>query len=456
MVGETRALAGFCSGLGFEDLPSEVVDKAKECLLDWTGSALAGSRLRPSVIVAGLVEALGGAPESTVVNSVRKTSCVNAALANGVMSHILELDDVHRASILHPAAPIIPAALALAEREGADGRALIAAVVAGYEAGIRLGEAAGISHYRFWHSTGTCGAFGAAAASGVILGLDGEEMASALGSAGTQASGLWQFMAEGAMSKHLHPGRAASSGVLSALLAGGGFTGSPTIIEGERGFCAATSSDPRLDRVTEGLGRRFKILETSFKAHASCRHTHSAVDAAIRIREAGGLEAGEIAGVRVETYPDALKIAGIDDPQSPHEAKFSLRYCVSTALLRGRLGVEEFTARALADPEVRELMERCEIVVEPDLSMEYPARWPSRVEVTTRGGERLRDHVEYPLGDPANPLPPEALTGKFRTLASKTLPEEEVEAVIDAVFRIEDIQDVGQLTELLRPASTTS
>ena len=452
MVGETRALASFCAGLGFEELPSEVVDKVKYCLLDWLGSALAGSRLEPAAIVVGLVDALGGAPESTIVNHAGRTNCVNAALANGVMSHILELDDVHKASILHPAAPIIPAALALAEREKADGRALITAIVAGYEAGIRLGEAVGPSHYRFWHSTGTCGTFGAAAASGVVLGLDGEEMANALGNAGTQASGLWQFLAEGAMSKHLHPGRAASTGVLSALLAEGGFTGSTTILEGERGFCNATSSDHRLDGITEGLGQGFKILETSFKVHASCGHTHSAVDAAIQIR-GGGLETEEIATVRIETYPDALEIAGLEEPRSPYEAKFSLKYCVSTALLRGRLGVEEFTASSLADAEVRGLMERCEITVDPGLGGEYPAKWPSRVEVATKEGEIYEASVDYPMGDPENPLPAEGLTGKFRMLASRALPEDEAEAVIEAVFKLEDVPDVRQLTELLHPAA---
>jgi len=428
------------------------VDKAKECLLDWLGSALGGSNLGPASIVVGIVRSLGGAPESTIVNRQWRTSCVNAALANGVMSHILELDDIHHSSILHPAAPVMPAALALAEREGTDGKTLITAFVAGYEAAIRVGEAVGSSHYRFWHNTGTCGTFGAAAAAGRVLGLDGEEMASALGSAGTQASGLWQFMAEGAMSKHLHPGRAASSGVLSALLAKGGFTGSTSILEGERGFCSATSIDHNLGRIAEGLGGSFKILETSFKVHASCRHTHPAVDAALQIMEREEIRPEEIARVVIETYPDAAKIAGIEDPRTPYEAKFSLKYCVSAALSKGRLGVEEFSEELLNDPGIRDLMRECNVAIDPALGEEYPARWPSKVEVVTVRGRRHAASVDHPLGDPENPLLLEGLIGKFRGLASRALPEARVDRIFDTALGLEDITDVGRLAELLRPS----
>jgi 2-methylcitrate dehydratase PrpD len=367
------------------------------------------------------------------------------------MSHIVELDDVHRNSILHPAATTIPAALSLAECNEIDGRMLTSAIVAGYEAGIRVGEAVGRSHYEFWHNTGTCGTFGAAAASGKIFGLDMDEMANTLGNAGTQAAGLWQFQAEGAMSKHLHPGRAASNGVLSALLARSGFTGSTTIIEGERGFCKATSSDFNLEKITENLGERYKILETSFKNHASCRHTHPAVDAALQIREREMIDHNDISKVRIETYPDALKIAGIQEPRTPYEAKFSLKYCTSTALYTGRLGPEEFTESFLTNHKIRRLMDRTEIIIDEILGREYPAKWPSRVEVTTKGGGRYSAQVDHPLGDPENPLPMEKLVEKFKMLASKELSEKKVETVIETVFKLEKVSNMGELTELLTP-----
>ena len=450
MTGETRALANFCSNLNFDKLPQEAVDKAKECLLDWLGSALGGSNLLPAVIVSGLIKELGGSTESTIINHVGKTSCINAALANGVMSHILELDDVHRNSIIHPAAPVIPAALALAERNRANGKVLTTAIVVGYEAAIRIGEAVGPSHYKFWHNTGTCGTFGAATASGKVLGLNEEWMANALGTAGTQASGLWQFMAEGAMSKHLHPGRAAMNGVLSALLAERRFTGSTTILEGERGFCLATSSNPKFHKITEDLGKKLKILETSFKVHASCRHTHSPVDAIMRIQEDDKIAIEDIASVRVETYPDAVKIAGNNDPRTPYEAKFSLKYCVSTALSKGRLSLDEFSESLIADREIRGLMERCEIVVNPKLSDVYPARWPSIVEIVTKNGKRYKASVDYPRGDPENAISVEELTNKFRTLAIRALSEDSIEKIINAISRLEEMSDVRQLTKLLR------
>jgi len=445
MVGETRALANFCAKLSYEDLPPTVVEKVKECLLDWLGSALAGSSLKPAAILVSLVEEFGGTPESTLINHKGKTSCINAALVNGVMSHIIELDDVHRDSILHPAAPVIPAALALSEKLGANGRTFIDAIVAGYETAIRIGEAVGTSHYKFWHNTGTCGTFGAAVAAGKVLGLDEESMAYTLGNAGTQASGLWEFLAEGAMSKHLHPGKAASNGVLSALLAQKGFTGSTTILEGERGFCPATSRDYKLEKITEGLGKKYKILETSFKIHASCRHTHPAVDAAIQIHNR--VNPKYIETVSIETYSDALDIAGIEEPRTTYEAKFCLNYCVSVALFYGRLGLDEFNEGLLMDPRVRSLMRSTNIIIDPVLDGVYPARWPSRVEVVTKKGQRYRASVDYPLGDPENPLPVEKLRDKFRILASKALPKNQIEAIIETVFKLENLTTVRQLTE---------
>jgi 2-methylcitrate dehydratase PrpD len=452
-VGETRILADFCADLDFEDLRKGVVDKAKECFLDWLGSAIGGSNLSPATIVTDIVRNLGGEPESTVVNRLWRTSCVNAALANGIMSHILELDDVHRNSILHPAAPVIPAALALAEREEANGKTLLTAIVAGYEAAIRVGEAVGPSHYKFWHNTGTCGAFGAAAASGRILRMDSEEMASALGSAGTQASGLWQFMTEGAMSKHLHPGKAASNGVLSALLANGRFTGSTSILEGEKGFFSATSNDCTPGRIVEGLGENLKVLETSFKVHASCRHTHPAVDAALQIMEREDIRSEEITKVVVNVYPDAVKIAGIENPRTPYEAKFSLKYCVCAGLSKGRLGVDEFSEELLHDQGIRSLMRQCDIVIDSELGEMYPAIWPSTVELIIGRGKRYTASVDYPLGDPENPLPLKDLVAKFRALTDKVLSENKAESLIDTALRLEKLTDISRLTELLRPSS---
>ena len=301
-------------------------------------------------MVLSLVKRMGGNPEASVIASKLKVPALNAALANGCMGHMAEIDDYHRFSTLHPAAPIIPAALASAEAEQADGKRLLEAVVAGYEVAIRIGEAVNPSHYKFWHTTGTCGTFGAAMAAGKIFQLNAKQMLDALGNAGTQASGLWEFASDAAMSKHLHPAKAAFNGLLAALLAREGFTGATRILEGERGFCRAASESFDLKRLTAGLGRRFKICEVSFKPYASCRHTHPAIEAALTLKAKYGLTARDVVKVRVGTFSTALKIAGNPKPKTPFAAKFSIQYCVAAALVYGRVWLEEFSEQALRNP----------------------------------------------------------------------------------------------------------
>ena len=226
-------MATFVSRLSFDDLSAEHVKNIKFYLLDWLGSAYGGKNERPTKIMLEVVRSLGGKPESTVLADGSKTMFLLAALVNGASSHVLEMDDLHRKSIFHPACAIIPATLAIAEREGASGKDLLLGISIGYEVGIRVALGVGPSHYHFWHMTATCGAFGAAAGAAKILGLDEEQFVWAMGSAGTQASGLWEFLVDSAMSKQLHPGKAALNGLLAALLAKGGFTGARKILEGE-------------------------------------------------------------------------------------------------------------------------------------------------------------------------------------------------------------------------------
>lgn len=450
MAGESLILAEFLAELSLRDLRGEEVEKVKLCLLDLLGSALAGARERPAEIVVGLVRRMGGSPEATVILHGDRVPSPNAALANGVLSHIVEMDDVHRGAILHPGAVVIPSALAVAELLGAGGKELIEALAAGYEAAIRVGEAAGPSHYRYWHSTGTCGTFGAAAAAGRLLGLDAEGMLNALGNAGTQASGLWEFLADGAMSKHLHTGKAAYNGVLSALLASEGFTGARAILEGERGFLRAASERPEPDRLTVGLGGGLKIMEVSLKPHASCRHTHPAIDAALAIAREYSPRLGDVEAVRVKTYSAALEIAGVERPRTPYEAKFSIPYCVASALLHGRVGLGEFTWEVFGDRRLRGLMERVAVEVDLEIDAQYPSKWPAEVKVETRSGDHYRVMVDFPLGDPENPLGWGEVGGKFRELASEALDQEHIGEIVKAVGGLEHLSDVGELMELLR------
>src|SRR5688572_11044469 len=254
----TRLLAYALSTTRYQDLPAHVIADTQRAVLDWLGAALAGSLEPPAVKARAITTSLGRADDATVFPTAR-SSAAGAAFANGVASHILELDDIHKTSTIHAGAPVIPAALAVAEREHATGEALLLAVALGYDAALRIGEAVNPSHYRFWHPTGTVATFGAAAAAASILRLDATQMMDALGSAGTQAAGLWEFNADGAMSKHLHPGKAAMNGIIAADLARAGFTGASRILEGDRGFFRAMSEGFNATRITDGLGERWKI-----------------------------------------------------------------------------------------------------------------------------------------------------------------------------------------------------
>jgi 2-methylcitrate dehydratase PrpD len=441
----SRTLAEFVAGARYEDLPPQVVADAKLALLDWLGSALTGAREEPARMARAVVRGLGASDEATVFPAGR-ASAAGAALANGVASHILEYDDVHKGSTIHGAAPIMPAALAVAEREGADGRALLLATILGYEVALRIGEAVNPSHYRYWHPTGTAATFGAAVAAGSLLGLDAGRMRDALGSAGTQAAGLWEFNTDGAMSKHLHPGKAAFNGVLAADLAREGFTGAGRILEGERGFCRAMSTGPDLGRITDGLGTVWKVSENCYKLHPCCGHTHTAIDTALDLRARQGWTHGEaaraVAGVRIALYGPGYEIVREPNPRTPYQGKFSIAYCVAVALTEGRVGPAQFSPDRFGpagtiEPQVAALLARTTVEVAPDLTARYPARWPARLELTLADGTTLSGRADYPRGNPENPVPPGVLEAKFRDLVVPAYGEALAERAIAAVGEAE-------------------
>jgi 2-methylcitrate dehydratase PrpD len=404
----SRRLAEFLAAARYSDLPPAVVAEAKRAILDWLGSALAGALEPPAEMARCVIARLGTSAEAKVFGDGR-ASAAAAALANGVASHILELDDVHKGSTLHGAAPVIPAALAVAEREHADGKAFVLAVALGYEAALRVGEAVNPSHYRYWHPTGTAGTFGAAAAAGSLVALDADRMLDALGSAGTQAAGLWEFNADGAMSKHLHPGKAAFNGVLSADLARVGFTGASRILEGDRGFFAATSASHDESRITDGLGTTWKILENCYKLHSCCGHTHSAIDVAVDIRTTRRWSdrhaATEIDSIDIETYGPGYEIVKEMNPRTPYQAKFSIAYGVAVGLLEGAAALAQFAPDRFGETGVRDgdiaaLLKRTHVTVADDLTAKYPAAWPTRVRshCTTEG--TVSGASDFPRGNP--------------------------------------------------------
>ena len=427
-------LADFVHGLRCRPLAGQVEREALRVVLDWLGSAIRGGEVTPAQAIHAVVQRRMGGDSATVLSTGTRVSTLGAALANGAASHALELDDLHHGSTFHPAAPIVPAALAAAEQVDADGRLFLQAIVAGYEVGIRIAEAANPSHYRFWHPTSTCGVFGAAAAAGCVLGLSSEELADALGTAGTLASGLWQFLDEGAMSKPLHAGKAAHDGLLAAELAQSGLTGAHSILEGRRGFFAATTLTADSSRITDGLGTRYKILENGYKRHACCGHTHTAIDGALLLRDR--LDGRLVDRVEVDTYLVALEITDYPVPKSETEAKFSLQHAVAVALIDGAAGIEQFRSSRLGAPDVIELRRRVVVREASELTAVYPREWPARVRLWLADGASLEAMVRVPRGMPGNPMSDEELRDKFRTLVAPVIGFDGVERLIEEVERL--------------------
>ncbi|MGG1558611.1 MmgE/PrpD family protein [Geobacillus thermoleovorans] len=433
----SEALARFIVETKYESLPHDVVDFTKLCILDWLGSAIAGEEKPPVQMIKSMIEEMGGSPQATLVTG-GKSSVLNAVLVNGAASHVVELDDIHKTSIVHAATVVIPAALAIAEWQGKSGKELITAVAIGYDVCFRIGEAVSPSHYDYWHNTATCGTFGAAAAAAKLLDLTLEQTIHALGNAGTQAAGLWEFIEDGAMSKQLHTGKAAMNGVLAAILAKKGFTAAKKILEGKRGFFRAMARDADETKITQGLGETFKIKENSFKIHASCRHTHPAIDLALEIVKERGVMPDQIERIQVKGYRAVLDITDNPQPETVYAAKFSVQFCTALAFAKGQAGLADFHEGNLRDPVIRELMGRVEASVDTEIDAAYPKKWGTVLEVTLRNGERIVKQTDFPKGDPENPVSASELTDKFKRLAGH-LPAGMVEGYVRRVMELEEI-----------------
>ena len=312
------------------------------------------------------------------------------------LCHITETDDLHRASVTHPGCVVVPAALSLGERIGANGVDILKAILQGYEAMCRIGAAVGPAHYRIWHNTATCGPFGAAMAAAALLKLDAEQTAYALGNAGTQSSGFWQFMEDGAMSKHLHAGHASESGLLAADLAVRGFTGPTQILEGGKGFFAGMCDDPQPHRILENPDADWQLRLTSIKPWPSCRHTHPVIDCALEIH--AGLAGATAQAIEVKTYQAALDVCDNPEPDSEYQAKFSLYHTAAIALLDGRVTLQSFTPEARA--RCASLRDRVSVTAADPYASDYPVAWGAEVQVSTADGGRLRASRQHCKGDP--------------------------------------------------------
>ncbi|MDM0012736.1 MmgE/PrpD family protein [Variovorax sp. J22P168] len=446
----SRHLATFAAELSFAQIPEPVLRRAEDLLLDWLGSVLAAREARPVRSILRFAEAMGPAEgASEVLISRRGSSPVFAALVNAAASHYAEQDDVHNGSVFHPAAVVFGPALATAQALGASGARLLSAVVAGYETGIRVGEFLGRSHYRTFHTTATAGTLAAAAAVGHLLELTPGQMLHAFGSAGTQSAGVWEFLRDAADSKQLHCAHAAASGLMSAWLAKDGFTGAARVLEGTQGLGVGMSTDADASRLVDGLGTRWTLAETSFKFHASCRHTHPAADALLQVMSQHGLRAADIECVTAHVHQGAIDVLGrVGVPSTVHQAKFSMGTVLGLIAVNGRADLAGFDRDFLA-PEVASLRDRVRMELDPEVDAAYPARWIGKISLITRDGRRLSGRVDEPKGDPGNTLSRTEIEDKMKRLAQYggSATPQQTQALCDRIWSIAEAPNVGRMME---------
>ncbi len=445
-------LARFAAELTIADIPDAVQRRGEDLLLDWIGSALAGKGARPVEIIRRFAQAMGpnDGPSEILIDRSR-SSPLMAAMVNAAASHFAEQDDVHNGSVFHPAAVVFPVALAIAQANGLSGSLMLTAAVAGYEVGIRIGEFLGRSHYKTFHTTGTAGAVAAAVTAGRLLALTPDQMLNAIGSAGTQASGLWEFLRDAADSKQLHTAHAAGAGLTAAYLAKDDFTGAKRILTGTQGMGAGMSTDADPRKLTDRLGERWVLAETSFKFHASCRHTHPAADALQRTLQQHGLASKDVKAVTARVHQAAVDVLGaVTDPQSVHQSKFSMGTVLGLVAVHGRAGLTEFDSY-YKDPAVVALRDNVSMVVDEEVDCAYPAQWIGKVLVATHDGRELAGRVDEPKGDPGNTLSRAELEEKATQLASyrKGATGAEVQSLIRLAWSLTTIE---KMASLLKPS----
>ena len=452
----TRRLAEFCAGVSLERLPAEVVDKAKLCLLDFLANVYGSLELEAVSRVVSYVRSLGGPEVATALGCGFKTGIHNAAFLNGTAAEAIEAQDGLRFGGNHPGTAVIPAALAVAEDLGRGGKEVIEAVVAGYEVAGRIAAAVHPHHtLAGFLPTGTCGAFGAAAAASKLMGHGGEGILNALGNAGYLAPlSMAEHLMGGYTSKIVQGGQAASAGLTAAGLAGAGITGPPYVLEGSHlkgGFTQITTrSEPNLTRIVDQLGEHFSIMDVYLKPYTACRHTHGAAQATLELVAGESLDPRDVEAVDVHTYGIASMAVGkgVTAESTFVSAQFSLPYVVAACLIDGEMGPAQLKADRISDAAVLELSQKITVNVDPELNRVYPGLTASRVEIRLKGGRTLAKQVDIPRGDPRNPMTAEGVADKLRRFAVRR-DEETLNRIVDLSLGLERLGDVRGLTSIV-------
>lgn len=441
----TTDLATHFSKVQFGEIPPALTSEVKRLILDYFGVALAGGRTETGRLAAEFAIEMGGSPQASLIGHGARVPAVHAALSNAIASHSLELDDVDELALFHYSPPVVSAALSVAEMAGASGAAFLTAVLAGCEMMNRLSRATNPSlRNRGYHTTTTCGVFGAAVAAGKLLALSPEQMTSALALAGAQASGLMEFYGT-SMQKRFNPGPTARNGVTAALFAGKGFTGADTIIEGERGFAAAFSDHFDQEKLMEGLGKEIPVI-FEFKPYSSARPIHNAVDCALEIRNRYAPSPDQIAEIVVYRHPAWADFHVINRPRTYHEAQVSLPYSAAVALIEGAALLPQYTNEKLADERIMSLAGKVTVLKDPSLSRGVSCRMIARM----RDGSTYTSVVDYPKGSAQNPLSDHELAAKFRSLTSPYLAPARLDEFVGLIQNLEDLPSIATAMELMK------
>ncbi|RYC32375.1 MmgE/PrpD family protein [Lichenibacterium minor] len=435
----THILARYAATAPASDIPPNVRHEAARTLLNWVGVAVGGSRQgAPNHAVKALLP-FSGPAQANLFGRAERMDALHAALVNGISSHVLDFDDTHLRTIIHPAGPVASALTAWSQYRPLSGADAMNALVIGCEVELRLGNSVFPEHYaKGWHITGTTGVFGSAAATGRALGLDERRMTWAIGLAASQPVGLKvQF---GSDTKSFHPGRAAQNGMVSALLAEQGFTASEVAIEGFDGWGQAMSTRHDWSEVTEGLGTRYEIALNTYKPFAAGIVSHPAIDAAIQLRDADHIQPDQIKSVDLKVHPLVLNLMGKTDPKAGLEGKFSIYHAVAVALVTGHGGEKAFTDAAVTDPQVVAVRKTVTAEIDPAIKADQVD-----MTVTLKDGRVLHKFIEHAVGSQANPMTDAQLAGKFTDLCDGILPPDRAKRLLDLCWGVWDLKDVGEI-----------
>lgn len=454
-----QKLAHMVYDIDFVKLDHTTVHMMKRYILDYIGTALAGVPEDASqTAVRGVIKLPGEICNCTVLGQTGKFPCATAALLNGIFGHAIEMDDDHRVAIMHAAAVVIPAAMAVAENEGSSGKEFIEAVLSGYEVAIRIGSGLlGKAMFSGWHPTGTCGVFGAAIAAGKLLKLNEEQLTTLIGIAGSTSSGLFEFKADGSWTKKFHGGKVGYSGIIAAYLAKEGYTGPATILEGDNGFFKAYSHQGRynLDIVEEDLGTKYVALETSIKPYACGRFSQPIIDCSLELAVKYDLKPEDVKDVLVRTLEWTTKVAGtpkerVYKPQTVVDAQFSIPYAVAVSIVHRKARLKEFTSETIKDPVLLNVASKVRWEVDPKFEAKYPLYYPSAVTLWTNDNRKIESSVEFPKGDPENPMTDAELEEKFKDITARTVCHQgRIEQIIDIIWDLDQVKHIDELTRLL-------